>query len=140
METISTRHLVRNEDLNHHGTLYAGRSAEWLMETGFMTAAEVLSTNSLVAVRVNELRYFAPVQSGEILKLEGRTVYAGNSSLIVFVSAWVKNRKVIEGYITFVHVDETGRAKPHGIVIQRATEEERILQKNVKRLITLDRR
>ncbi len=32
-------HLVKSEDLNHHGTLFAGRSAEWLVESGFVAAA-----------------------------------------------------------------------------------------------------
>jgi len=29
MESFSSYHLVKSEDLNHHGTLFAGRSAEW---------------------------------------------------------------------------------------------------------------
>ena len=31
-----TYHLVKSEDLNHHGTLYAGRNAEWFVEAGFI--------------------------------------------------------------------------------------------------------
>ena len=30
MVTMINHHLVKNEDLNHHGTLYAGRTADWL--------------------------------------------------------------------------------------------------------------
>ena len=30
--------LVKSEDLNHHGTLFAGRSAEWFVEAGFIAA------------------------------------------------------------------------------------------------------
>jgi hypothetical protein len=28
--------LVKSEDLNHHGTLFAGRTAEWFVESGFL--------------------------------------------------------------------------------------------------------
>ena len=35
----SSMRLVKGEDLNHHGTLYAGRTAEWFVEAGFIAAA-----------------------------------------------------------------------------------------------------
>ena len=35
-KTFITHHLVRSEDLNHHGTLFAGRSSEWFIEAGFI--------------------------------------------------------------------------------------------------------
>ena len=34
MPIYKTYHLVKSEDLNHHGTLYAGRNAEWFVESG----------------------------------------------------------------------------------------------------------
>ena len=34
-----TSRLVKSEDLNHHGTLFAGRTAEWFVEAGFVSAA-----------------------------------------------------------------------------------------------------
>ncbi len=37
-ETIIS-HLVKPEDLQHHGTLFAGRMAEWLVETCFIAAS-----------------------------------------------------------------------------------------------------
>ena len=37
--TIS--HLVRPEDLNHHGTLFAGQTAKWLVEAGVIAAARL---------------------------------------------------------------------------------------------------
>ncbi|NTU75550.1 MAG: acyl-CoA thioesterase, partial [Anaerolineaceae bacterium] len=39
IQTCVTQHLVKSEDLNHHGTLYAGRTAEWFVESGFIAAA-----------------------------------------------------------------------------------------------------
>ena len=39
MKTFVTHRLVKGEDLNHHGTLFAGRSAEWFVESGFIAAA-----------------------------------------------------------------------------------------------------
>lgn len=39
MKRYRTSHLIKSEDLNHHGTLYAGRSTEWLVESAFIAAA-----------------------------------------------------------------------------------------------------
>jgi len=39
METLTIYHLIKSEDLNHHGTLFAGRGAEWMVEAGFVAAA-----------------------------------------------------------------------------------------------------
>ena len=35
MKVFKISHLVKSEDLNHHGTLFAGRTAEWLVERRF---------------------------------------------------------------------------------------------------------
>ena len=46
MPVYKTYHLVKGEDLNHHGRLYAGRNAEWFVESGFI-AAETSEENEL---------------------------------------------------------------------------------------------
>ena len=38
INTNITQHVVMGGDLNHHGTLYAGRTAEWFVEAGFISA------------------------------------------------------------------------------------------------------
>ena len=42
-ETVVTSRLVKSEDLNHHGTLFAGRTAEWFVESGFIAATSLLN-------------------------------------------------------------------------------------------------
>ena len=39
MKQYETLHLVKQEDLNHHGTLFAARAAAWVVESGFAAAA-----------------------------------------------------------------------------------------------------
>ena len=43
LKKVSNTHLVKGEDLNHHGTLYAGRGVEWMVETGFIVASIVMA-------------------------------------------------------------------------------------------------
>ena len=135
-ETVVTQHLVQNIDLNHHKTLFAGRSAEWLIETAFITASSILPADFIVASRIQEVCYLAPVYVGSILKYEGHIVYAGKTSLMVYVSGEAQGKKAIEGFITFVHIGEDGHAVPHGITFEAETEEEKALQERAKKLLS----
>ena len=38
MKQYETSHLVKQEDLNHHGTLFAARAAAWFVEAAFVAA------------------------------------------------------------------------------------------------------
>ena len=128
METVSTYHLVRNEDLNHHNTLFAGRIAEWMVETGYITATEFLQTNNVVCVNIHDIQFKRPVHCGEVVHLNGTVVRTGHSSLTVNVCMIAAKALTAEGVFTFVHVDETGRAKSHGRSIITGKESEKMLK------------
>ena len=127
-------HLVKSEDLNHHGTLYAGRSAEWFVEAGFISAASLVSPESIVCLKIHGMTFTCPVRPGSIVRYEGRVVYAGRSSLIANVRAMVADSCMSEGFITFVNVDKAGCASPHGITITPTSAEDIELQKRAKNL------
>ncbi len=38
LPTAAVSHLVRSGDLNRHGTLFAGRMSEWVVEAAFIGA------------------------------------------------------------------------------------------------------
>lgn len=132
--TSNIQHLIKSEDLNHHRTLYAGRTAEWFVETGFVAAASLLPPDEVVCLKIHGMEFLRPVRAGEIACFEGKIVLAGRSSLIAFVHMHVKGQKVVEGFITFIHVDENGNAVPHGLVIEPSTPEEQELADRAKRL------
>ncbi|MDP4267148.1 MAG: acyl-CoA thioesterase, partial [Bacteroidota bacterium] len=54
---IYTTRLVKSEDLNHHGTLFAGRTAEWFVECGFISAAELVGAEQIVCLKIHGM-YF----------------------------------------------------------------------------------
>lgn len=135
-ETVVTQHLVKNIDLNHHKTLFAGRSAEWLIETAFITASSILPADSIVASRIHEVCYLAPVYAGNVLKYEGHIVHAGKTSLMIYVLGETGGKLTIEGFITFVHIGEDSHAVPHGITVEAETEEEKVLQERAKKLLS----
>jgi acyl-CoA hydrolase len=130
-KTYSIHHVVMGPDLNHHGTLFAGQGAKWFVEAGFIAAANIISPESTVCVNVHGMTFKSPVPAGGIIRYESKVILAGRSRLVAYVKA-VKSQTeefVVDGFLTFVHVDLQGRALPHGIVIEAVTEEDIALQK-----------
>ena len=99
MQPVLTHHFVKSEDLNHHGTLFAGRTAEWFVEAGLMAAAV------------------------------SKAVHAGRTSMVSHIQLNVRGQVLLEGFITFVNVGEDGRPQPHGVTLEPANAEEERLQR-----------
>jgi len=134
-EVITTR-LVKGEDLNHHKTLFAGRTAEWFVESGFLAAASILPPDDVVCLKIHGMYFTQPVKPGEIVKFSSKVVYAGKSSLIAFIKMTKGNNDdfVVSGFVTFIHVDAETKASPHHLVIEAQNEEEVLLQEKAKSL------
>ena len=134
IETLTIYHLVKSEDLNHHGTLFAGRGAEWLVEAGFIAAANLLPPQFILCLKIHGMEFTRPVHSGETICMNSTVVFTGRSRLISYVRAEVKRELAVDGFITFVYVDEAGKSRPHGIVIEAHSPEEIALQERAKAL------
>ncbi len=128
--------LVKSEDLNHHETLFAGRCSEWFVEAGFIAAANVLSPSNIVCLKIHGLTFTRPIGSGDIACFESKIVHTGKSSLKVYVA--LKNREqkepIVKGFITFIHVDEMGKAVPHGLTLDLTDPEDIELNRQAKML------
>jgi acyl-CoA hydrolase len=132
---IIHRH-VKGQDLNHHGTLFAGRSAEWFVEAGFIAAAGLTSPENVVCANIHGMVFSKPVRAGDILRFESRVVLSGRSSLVTYVSiVFERNDELmLDGFLTFVHVDAHGRPLPHGMTIDAMNPTEIRLQETAKSL------
>jgi acyl-CoA hydrolase len=126
--TSSSIHLVKSEDLNHHRTLYAGRTAEWFVESGFISAASIKKPENIVCLKIHGMTFSRPVKAGDIVTFNSKIIYAGKTSLIAFVDVETKDGQVVQGFITFIHVDDNSKPVPHGITIEPVTEEDKQLQ------------
>lgn len=130
----STMRLIKSEDLNHHGTLFAGRTAEWFVESGFIAAASLLDPKNVVCLKIHGMYFTSPAKPGEVLKFDSRIVYAGKSSLIAYIKVCKANcdKALVDGFVTFIHVDEETHPTPHNIEIVPVTEEDNeLMQKAV---------
>lgn len=127
-------HLVKSEDLNHHGSLYAGRTAEWFVESGFISAASLTHPQNVVCMQIHGMKFTSPIHCGELVCIQSKIVFAGRTRLISFIRIKAHDTLVVEGFITFVHVDLDGKPLPHGIVITPVSEEDCALQKAAQAL------
>ena len=134
IKSFSTYHLVKSEDLNHHGTLYAGRSAEWFVEAGFIAAADLVRPEHVVCLQIHGMVFKRPIKLGEVIAYESRIVLAGRTSLVANIRVKSRDEIIVDGFITFINVDMDGAAQPHGIELEPNNDEELALQAKAKDL------
>lgn len=137
VKNFKTYRLVKSEDLNHHGTLFAGRSAEWFVESGFVAAANLIDPKRLICVQIHGMYFSKPVKPGQIVCYNSRIVYAGSSSFYAYIKVTVggdESQTQVDGFITFVHVDENTHPKAHNIEIKPVTPEDIKLSEKAQKL------
>ena len=127
MEYYDTHRLVKSEDLNHHGTLFAGRMTEWFVESCFITVAnEYKHPENLVCLKVHEVKFSKPIRKGDIINIKSKIIYAGKTSLTVYGKVLRDSNTIVEGFLTFVCVDKDGVKMPQNLVLQVPRTEEDI--------------
>jgi acyl-CoA hydrolase len=116
----SISHLIRPEDLQHHGTLFAGRMAEWLVETCFVAASRLVGKpEDIVCVQIHGISFKKPANNGDIVDIKARVALIGPTSITVSGQAFINNNETpaVSGMITFVTVDKEGKPYEHGLIL-----------------------
>ena len=132
-----TQRLIKSEDLNHHGSLFAGRSAEWFIESGFIAAADYVRPENLICVKLHGMHFLKPGHIGDVLCFESKVVLTGKTSFTTYTKVYKRGHAkhfMVDGFITFVHVTHHTQPKPHGIVIIPKTAEDKRLYNEAKKL------
>lgn len=130
----TTYHLVKSEDLNHHGTLYAGRTAEWFVESGFIAAATLTKPENIVCLKIHGMTFTRPVKRGEVPEFESRIIQTGRTRLVAYIVVRSNGAEVVRGFITFIHVDMDGNPIPHNVDIVPTSAEDIALAAEAKTL------
>ncbi len=136
-EKKQTIHLIRNEDLNYHGTLFAGRCAEWVVESGIVTVSSRLNLRNVVCLKIHGMEFYRPVRVGEQLIFESAIVWTGKSTIVVYIrlfTAECPGYLYAEGFITYCYVNDQTRPVAHNMVVLPETDEELALQNRALRL------
>jgi len=131
---IVTNRFVKSEDLNHHGTLFAGRTAEWFVESGLMAVAFYLPAENIVCVKIHGMTFTRPVHLGETVRFVSKVLYTGKTSIMTNIRLFVKDTELLNGFVTFVNVDKNGISFPHGLEVEATSEEDISLCKQARNL------
>jgi acyl-CoA hydrolase len=111
-------HLVRPEDLNHHGTMFAGQMSKWLVEAGLITASRLGGKpEDVVCVRLNGMTFKKPVNNGDLLTIKSRVAFLGATSITVHSQVYRLQdmAPIISNTATYVTVDKQNKPYKHGL-------------------------
>ncbi|MEG2070773.1 MAG: hotdog domain-containing protein, partial [Bacteroidales bacterium] len=84
LKSMITHRLVKSEDLNHHKTLFAGRCAEWFVESSFIAVTQYLNPQFIVCLKIHGMEFLHPIHGGDILTFESKLVANGRSTFYVY--------------------------------------------------------
>ena len=113
-------HLIKPEDLQHHGTLFAGQMAKWLVEACFIVAARLVGKpEDVVCVQIHGMGFTKPARNGDIIEIRAKVALTGTTSITVGGEAYLNEDEVssVSGMATFVTVDKQGVPYKHGITL-----------------------
>ncbi len=135
LNSFKTYRLVKTEDLNHHGTLFAGIGSQWLIESGLIACSEYIPSENIVCVKVHGMHFRRPVKLGEVICFESKVVDTGRTSLTAFINVTSKdNEKIVDGFVSYVNVDKNNVPFNHNAKLSIETEEEKELNRIAKEL------
>ena len=86
MELIST-HYVMAKQVGYHGNLFGGIMLAWLDEAGAAYACQKGDSTQMVTRFMSQVEFKRPVKVGRIVKIYGRVLNVGNTSIKIFLEA-----------------------------------------------------
>ncbi|MBT8187902.1 MAG: acyl-CoA thioesterase [Croceitalea sp.] len=112
-----TRKVVKPEDLNSNGTLFAGKVLTWLDEQAVIYGIIQLENKRLVTKYMSEINFMSTAHQGDVIEIGIDVVKFGKSSLTL--NCEVRNKMNHETIVTvdniiLVNLNEEGKPTPHG--------------------------
>jgi acyl-CoA hydrolase len=117
MSSITLRFLAEPNTVNFGGKVHGGTVMKWIDEAGYACATS-WSKRYCVTVFIGSIRFHRPIMIGDLVEVEARLAYTGNSSMNISVevrSGDMKGgemHKTTECLVVFVSVDSHGRTLP----------------------------
>jgi acyl-CoA hydrolase len=117
MSSITLRFLAEPSTVNFGGKVHGGTVMKWIDEAGY-ACATAWAKRYCVTVYVGGIRFHRPIRIGDLVEVEARLAYTGNSSMNIDVevrSGDIKTGQLhttTECLIVFVAVDEHGKTVP----------------------------
>lgn len=117
MSSITLRFLAEPSTVNFGGKVHGGTVMKWIDEAGYACATS-WSKRYCVSVYQGGLRFERPIMIGDLVEVQARLAYTGNSSMNISVEVRAGDmksgalQKITACLIVFVSVDSHGKAMP----------------------------
>ncbi len=137
----SFQFISEPSDVNFGGKVHGGSVMKWIDQAAY-TCARTWSENYCVTVYVGGIRFYKPINIGEVIKIDCAVIYTGTSSIHIMVEVYSRSfserkfEKKTHCIIIFVAVDEKGEPKKVKPWVPK-TEKENKLQEYALKLKTL---
>jgi len=117
LELISTK-ICKTGDIGVNDNLFGGSLLAWMDEAGASYAAAKCCSPNMITLKVDEVLFKKPVKVKEHIKLYGRVLSLGRSSVKILVEAKRvafqegEEELVCSTQMVFVRIDDNGSAIP----------------------------
>jgi acyl-CoA thioesterase YciA len=117
MQLIST-HYVMAKQVGYHGNLFGGIMLAWIDEAGAAFACQIADTGRMVTKHISALTFERPVRPGQLIKIYGRCLKIGNTSVTIEIEARRHSiyngtqKPVCKCQVVFVRIDGDGEPVP----------------------------
>lgn len=117
MHKTSFQFISEPSDVNFGGKVHGGVVMKWIDQAAY-TCARTWAESYCVTVYVGGIRFYKPINIGEVIKIDAAVIYTGSTSIHIMVEVYSRNfeqqefEKKTHCIIIFVSVDEKGNPKP----------------------------
>lgn len=117
MELITTK-ICKASEIGVHSNMFGGNMVSLIDESSAAYAVQLCDTPRMVTIKIDELVFKKPVKVGSLLKVYGKVVEFGTTSVKLYIE--VRKHNVYTGEqevvthtnIKFVRIDEDGNSIP----------------------------
>jgi acyl-CoA hydrolase len=117
MSSITLRFLAEPSTVNFGGKVHGGTVMKWIDEAGYACATR-WARQYCVTVSVGTIRFERPIRIGDLVEVEARLAYTGNTSMNISVEVRAGDmkagqmEKITTCLVVFVAVDDAGKKMP----------------------------
>ena len=114
---VSFQFISEPTDINFGGKVHGGVVMKWIDQTAY-TCARSWAGTYCVTVYVGGIRFYKPINIGDLVKIDAHVILTGNSSIHIAVDVYGKNiaddkfEKKTHCVIVFVSVNKDGKPIP----------------------------
>ena len=117
MELITT-HICKAFEIGIHNNMFGGTMMSLIDDAAASYAAQICDTPRIVTIKIDELIFKRPVKVGNLIKIYGKVLEFGRTSVSLYIE--VRKHNVYTGEqdvvthtnIKFVKIDDDGNSVP----------------------------